>query len=90
LQSDDQGDSQLELLGCLDDSLGDDVASHDTTDCKESASMARLVRTNVDKDRFHVLGRQQELKGLLDSVGGSTSTNVQLTVKISTARVTVV
>ena len=32
LQSDDQGDGQLKLLGRLDDSFGNDVASHDSTD----------------------------------------------------------
>jgi hypothetical protein len=32
LESDNEGDGELELLGGFDDTLGDDVASHDTAD----------------------------------------------------------
>lgn len=35
LQSDNQRDLELKLLGSLDDTLGNDVASHDTTNCDD-------------------------------------------------------
>ena len=37
LETDDQGHLEVELLGGLDDALGDDVAAHDAADCFTSA-----------------------------------------------------
>ena len=61
LETDNKGNLELELLGRLDDTLGDDVAAHDTTE-------------DVHKDRLDVLAREDNLKRLLHSgrVGAAT------------------
>ena len=40
---------------------------------------AQGVRTDVDKDRLDVLGAQEQLEGLLDGIGSSSSSDIELT-----------
>lgn len=60
LQPYDERDVHLELLSSLDDTLSDVVATHDTTE-------------DVDEDTLDLGVRAQDLEGLLDSLGSSTS-----------------
>jgi len=64
LQSDDEGDLQLEFRSGLDDTLGNNVASHDAS-------------KDVDKDGAHRLLPQQELERLLDRIGSGRSSDVE-------------
>jgi hypothetical protein len=60
LETNNERYGHVEVLGGLDDTLGDVVAAHDTT-------------KDVDEDALHLGIREQNLKGALDSLGAGTS-----------------
>ncbi len=60
LQPYDERNVHLKLFSGLDDTLSDVVATHDTTE-------------DVDEDALDLGVRAQDLEGLLDGLGGSTS-----------------
>lgn len=64
LKTDDDRQCEVELLSGLDDTLSDDVASHDTTE-------------DVNEDHVDFRVSCDDFEGFLDGVGSGTATDVQ-------------
>ena len=60
LESDDNGDFEFEFFGSSDDTLSNDVASHDTAE-------------DVDEDGFNLGVGGDQSEGFLDLVSGSSA-----------------
>lgn len=60
LETHDEGDGHAQLLSSFDDTFRDIVATHDASE-------------DVDENALHIGVSVQDLKGLLDSLRGSTS-----------------
>lgn len=76
LQSADDGDLEVEILGGLDDSLGDDVATHDASEDVDEDGV-HLARVQILFD-FYLIGiGRDNLEGLRDLLDCGAATDIE-------------